>query len=153
VEAAVEAGVERAVAAQREPVAQLGEADEDEREECPAIPLAVEEDVEVVEGVLVEEMRFVEEEDGMRTFAAEVLNVGGDGVEDGGGGGRRRQPEGEAELAVEVAATQRQIELYLPMPVSSMARDGEQSGDVWWLPKRTPRTASASTVGVRASPP
>src|SRR5439155_17898248 len=64
-EAVMDARVERAVAPQREAVAQFGQADEDEREQRPAVPLVVEQDVEVVEGVLVQEVGFVEEEDRM----------------------------------------------------------------------------------------
>ena len=105
-EAAVEARVERAVAAQREAVVELGQADEDEREQRAAVPLVVEQDVQMVERVLVEQVGLVEEEDGVDALAAELLDVGGDGVEDGGRGGRRREAEGEAELAVEVAAAE-----------------------------------------------
>ena len=89
-EAPVDAGVEGAVAAHGEAVLELGETDEDEGEERAAIPLVVEQDVEVIEGVLVEEMALVEEEDGVDAFAAELLDVRGDGVEDGGGGGAER---------------------------------------------------------------
>lgn len=48
-EAVMEARVERAVAAQGEAIAELREAGEDEREEGAAVPLIVEQDVEVVE--------------------------------------------------------------------------------------------------------
>jgi hypothetical protein len=106
VQAAVETGVEGAIAAQGEPVVKLGEADEHEGEESTAVPLVVEEDVEVVEGVLVEEMGFVEQEDGEDPVAAELFDVGGDGVEDGGRGGRGREAEGETELAVGVAPSE-----------------------------------------------
>src|SRR5882724_5297179 len=58
----------------------------------------------MIEGVLMQEMRLVEEKDGVGPFAAEVLHVSGDGVEDGGGRGRGGKPEGEAELAVEIAS-------------------------------------------------
>jgi hypothetical protein len=105
----MEAGVEGAVAAKLEAVAQLGEADEDERQERAAVPLVIEEDVQVVEGVLVKEVALVEEEDGVDAVAAEVLHVRGDRVEDGGGGGRRREAKGDAELAVEVAPTERDV--------------------------------------------
>ena len=42
---------------------------------------------------------------------------------------------------------------WLSMPVSSMARDGEHSGEVWWLANSAPRAARRSMLGVRASPP
>jgi len=48
-ETSVKARVEGAIAAQAEAVVELGEADQDEGEECPAIPIVVQEDVEVVE--------------------------------------------------------------------------------------------------------
>ena len=60
VETAMDARVERAIAAQCEAVMELREADQDEGEERAAVPLVVQEDVEVVEGVLVQEVRFVE---------------------------------------------------------------------------------------------
>ena len=94
VQAAVETGVERAVAAQGEAIVELGETDEDERQQRPAVPLVVEEDVEVVEGVLVQEVRLVEQEDRKDAIATELFDVGGDGVKDGGGGGRRGEAEG-----------------------------------------------------------
>jgi hypothetical protein len=46
----------------------------------------------------------VEEERGVDAVAAEFLDVRRDGVEDGGCGRRGREAEGDAELAVEVAA-------------------------------------------------
>jgi hypothetical protein len=108
-EAVMKARVERAVAAQGETIAELREADEHEGEESAAVPLVVEQDVEVVEGVLVQEVGFVEEEDGMDALAGELLDVRGHGVEKVAGGGGGRQPEGEAELAVEVAAAERGV--------------------------------------------
>ena len=41
----------------------------------------------MVEDVLVEEVGLVEEEDGVEALVAELLDVGGDGVEHAGGGG------------------------------------------------------------------
>jgi hypothetical protein len=61
-EAVMDARVQRAVAPQGKAVAELGQADEDEREQRAAVPLVVEQDVEVVEGVLVQEVGLVEEE-------------------------------------------------------------------------------------------
>jgi len=60
----------------------------------------------MVECVLVEEVGFVEEEDGMDALARELFDVGRHGVEKVAGGGSGREAEGEAELAVEVAATE-----------------------------------------------
>jgi hypothetical protein len=62
--------------------------------------------VQVVEGVLVQEVGVVEEEDGMDPLAGELLDVGRHGVEEVAGGGGRREAEREAELAVEVAAAE-----------------------------------------------
>src|ERR1700743_2758449 len=58
----------------------------------------------MVEGVLVQEVGFVEEEDRMDSLEGEFLAGGRHGVEKGAGGGGGREAEGEAELAVEVAA-------------------------------------------------
>nr|WP_323379136.1 hypothetical protein [Pyxidicoccus xibeiensis] len=63
----------------------------------------------MVEHVLVEQVRLVEEEDGVDALATEVLHVAGHGVEDRGRGGGRREPEGKTQLAVEVAAAQRGV--------------------------------------------
>ena len=92
-EAVMKARVERAVATQREAVAELREADEHDREQRAAVPLVVEQDVEVVERVLVQEVGLVEEEDRMDALAGEFLDVGRDGVEEVAGGGCGRQPE------------------------------------------------------------
>ena len=95
--------------AERETVVELGQADEDEGQQRAAVPLVIEEDVQVVERVLVKEVRLVEEEDGVEALAAEIFDVGADGEEDGRGGGGRREAEGEAELAIEVAAAERGV--------------------------------------------
>jgi hypothetical protein len=62
--------------------------------------------VQMVERVLVKQVRLVEEEDRVDALAAEVLDVVADGVEDGRRGGGRGQAEGVAELAIEVAAAE-----------------------------------------------
>jgi hypothetical protein len=90
--------------AQPQPVGKFGETDEHDREQGAAVSLVVEQDVQVVERVLVQEVRLVEDEYGMEALAGEVLDVRGDRVEDGGGSGRGREPKGDSELAVEVAA-------------------------------------------------
>lgn len=100
-EAVLETRVERAVAAEGEAIAQLGGTDEDEREQRAAVPLV---DEEVVEGLLVEEVGLVEQEDGMDALAGELLDVTRHGVEEIAGGGC--EAEREAELAVEVAAAE-----------------------------------------------
>jgi hypothetical protein len=79
----------RAVAPEREPVVQLGQAHEHEGQQRAAVPLVVEQDVQVVEHVLVKQMSLVEEEDGVDTLAAEILDVRRDRKEDRGGGRRR----------------------------------------------------------------
>ncbi len=101
--------VERAVLAQLEPVLEVGEAHEDQRQQRAAIPFVIQEDVQVVERVLVKQVRLVEQEDRMDALSAEVLDVSADGVEDGG----RRRSGGEAErlaeLAIEVAPAERGV--------------------------------------------
>ena len=66
----MDARVQRAIAAQREPLAQVGKADEHEREQRAAVPRVVEQDVQVVEGVLMEQVRLVDEEDGVDALGA-----------------------------------------------------------------------------------
>ncbi len=56
----------------------------------------------MVEGVLMKQVRLVEEKDGVESLFGKVLDLDGDGVEDGGGGGTGLQPEGQTELAIEV---------------------------------------------------
>ncbi len=109
VDAPVQARVERAVAAKLEAVAQLGQADQDQRKQGAAVPLVVEQDVQVVERVLVQEMALVEEEDRVDPVATEILHVGRDGVEDCCRRRRGRQAERDAHLAVEVAAAERDV--------------------------------------------
>ena len=105
----VDARVQAAVSPQRQAVAELGQADEHQREQRAAVPLVVEQDVQVVERVLVQQVRLVEQEDGVEVVAAEVLDVGADREEERGGGRRGREAEREAELAVEVAAAERGV--------------------------------------------
>jgi hypothetical protein len=93
---------ERAIAAEGEAIVELGQADQDEREERLAVPFVVEQDVEVIEGILVKQMGLVEQEDGMDAGGGELDDVRGDGMKHAGGGGRGHQAHGEAELAVEV---------------------------------------------------
>ncbi len=105
-QASVEARVERAIAAEGEAIAKLWKPDDHERQERAAVPLVVEEDVQVVEGVPVQEVGLVEEEDGMDAFSGELLDVARDGVEEVAGGGGGREAEREAELAIEVTASE-----------------------------------------------
>ena len=74
-EPVMDARVQRAIAAQREPLAQLGQPDEDEREQRAAVPGVVEQDVQVVERVLVQQVRLVEEEHGMDALGGALLDV------------------------------------------------------------------------------
>ena len=73
--------------AQREAIVELRQSDEEEREQGARVPLVVEQDVEVIEGVGVQEVSLVEEEDGVHAILAELLDVRADGVEDGRRGG------------------------------------------------------------------
>jgi transposase InsO family protein len=65
--------------------------------------------VQVVERVLVEEMGFVEEEHGMDALGDAVLDVSAERVEQAARRRRGREPDGVAELAVEVAAAERGV--------------------------------------------
>jgi hypothetical protein len=56
----VDARVQRAIAAQREPLAKLGQTEEDGRQQSAAVPGVIGEDVQMVERVLVEQVRLVE---------------------------------------------------------------------------------------------
>jgi len=62
--------------------------------------------MEMVEGVLVEEVAFVEEKDRMEAFLAELGDMATHGVEDGSGGCRGAEAESETELSVEVSAAE-----------------------------------------------
>src|SRR5690606_8647406 len=74
-EAAMDARRERAIPPDAQAVVEVAEADEDEREQRLRVPLVVEQDVEMVERVLVQEVRLVEQEDGMGPpVATEVLD-------------------------------------------------------------------------------
>ena len=95
--------------AAREPLAQLGQADEEKREQRAAVPVVVAQDVQVVEDVLVEQVSLVEEEHGVTALGRELLDVPSDLVEHGGRGGLRVQPEREADVAVEVPAPERPL--------------------------------------------
>jgi hypothetical protein len=63
----------------------------------------------VVEHVLVEEVGFVEEEDGVDACGAELVDVLADLVEDRRRRGTRAPAQREAELAVEVTAAERGV--------------------------------------------
>jgi hypothetical protein len=78
----VQPRVEAAVVTPRETVLELGQADKHERKKRPRVPLVVEQDVQVVDDVLVKQVRLVEEEDRVQPPLTEVLDVRGDGEED-----------------------------------------------------------------------
>jgi hypothetical protein len=61
---------------------EFGQADEDDGEEGFAVPVVVGEDVQVVEHVLVKQVGFVEEEDGVDAGGAELVDVLADLVEE-----------------------------------------------------------------------
>ena len=100
---------QRLVDRRGEPVVEFRQADQDDREQRAAVPLVVEEDVQVAEDVGVEQVRLVDEQDRVDASGGELVDLGGDGVEDGGGGGLGREPERGADLPVEVAATERGV--------------------------------------------
>src|SRR6266568_2439170 len=99
-EAVMEPRVERAIAAQGEPVAQFGETDEHNREQCAAVPLIIQQDMQMVEGVLMQEVGFVDEEHRVDALAGELLDVGRHRIEEVAGSGRGCETEGETELTV-----------------------------------------------------
>src|SRR5215210_3819290 len=63
----------------------------------------------MVEGIGMKQVRLVQEEDGVQALLAELLDVRADRVEDRRRGGRGAEPQGEAELTVEVALTERRV--------------------------------------------
>ncbi len=63
----------------------------------------------VLQDVLVEQVRLVDEEHGVDVLASELSDVGRDGVEDAGGGGLGCEAEGVADLPVEVASPERGV--------------------------------------------
>ena len=85
----VDARVERAIAAQREALAKLGESDEDERQQCTTVPGIVKQDMQMVERVLVQQVRLVEEEHRVDALGGAVLDVAADRVERAARGGHR----------------------------------------------------------------
>ena len=95
--------------AQRQSVSELRQADEDDGEEGFAVPVVVGEDVQVVEHVLVEQVGFVEEEDGVDASGAELVDVLADLVEARRRRGTRAQAQRQAELAIEVATSERSV--------------------------------------------
>jgi hypothetical protein len=108
-DAGVDARAERAILAQGEPVLELGQAHQHDREQRSGVPLVIGQDVQVLEDVLVQEVRFIEQEDRVDAFFAELLHVLVDGVEDCGRGGLWRETEREANMAVEVASAERRV--------------------------------------------
>ena len=74
-EAAVDAAPQGAIAAEVEPVPELGQAYEHEGEQGAGVPAVVGEDVQVIEGVLVQQMRLVDEEHGVSVLPGHALDV------------------------------------------------------------------------------
>src|ERR1700733_2536067 len=95
--------VQGAVSSKSQSVVEVGESDENEREEGLRIPLVVEQDVQMVEGVLMKEVSLVDEEDGAHVLFDEVLDMSADREEQVAGGVDLGQTESEAEMTVEVA--------------------------------------------------
>src|SRR5262249_59211719 len=106
-EAVVKARVQRAVAAEREALAEFGQADEDEREQRAAVPGVIEQDVQVVERVLMQEMALVEEKHGVDALGGAFLDVAAERVEQAAGGGGRGDTDGTTQLTVEGGAARR----------------------------------------------
>ena len=95
-DAKLDAREERALVPACETLAQLGQSDEQKRQEGAAVPLVVAEDMKVIEHVLMEQVGFVEQKDRMALLARELLDVLRDLVEDGGRGGLRVDAYGAA---------------------------------------------------------
>src|SRR5579872_4476066 len=102
-ESMVEPGVKRPVSSKSKSVFQIGQADEHEREQRFGVPLIVEQDMQMVEGILVKQVCLVDEKDGADPLFGKVLDVRVDGEEQVAGGIGLGQTESEAEMAVEVA--------------------------------------------------
>ena len=83
----MEPGVERPVSSEFETVLELGKPDENQAQEGAGIPLVVEPDMQVVEGILVQEVGLVEEEHGVEVFLGELLDMGRNGKEETARGG------------------------------------------------------------------
>jgi hypothetical protein len=113
--------------------------------------------VEVPEHLRVEKVGLVDEEDRVDALAAEVLDVGGDGVEDAGGGGLGVEAEGEAELAVEVAAAERGVVAVgesvagLGEALAERAQDAGLAPPVMGPRKRRSATSRASSSPAKRS--
>ena len=82
------------------------EADEDQRQERGAVPFVVGEDVQVVEDLLLHQMRFVEEESRVDPLGAQLSDMMGNFVKDSGGGRLGIEAEGKTELSIEVTPTE-----------------------------------------------
>lgn len=105
-EASVDAGEQTAVLAEPEAVEQIRQPDEDERQEGTGVPLVVEQDVEMVESVGVKQVSLIEEEERVDALFSELLDMRADGEEEGRRSGLGVEPQGEAELPIEVALAQ-----------------------------------------------
>lgn len=105
-EAVMDAREQRAMGASGEVGFELGEADEDQREQGFGVPLIIEQDVQVSHHVGMEQVRLVEEEDRMELVASHLVDVSLDSEKEVGGGGGGLEPEGVAEVAVEVAPSE-----------------------------------------------
>jgi len=121
--------VQGAIATEDEPVGKFWQADEDKGQERPAVPLVVQQDVQMVQHVLVEQVGLVEKEDRVNTLTAEIFDVSGDGEKQGSGSGGRRKPQSEAELAIKIAAAEGSVvtvgeaEASLRQPVAQGTQD------------------------------
>jgi len=108
-EAVCQSREKRAISAHGKALVELGESDQDERKQGFAVPGVVEQDVQVVEGVLVHEVGLVDEEDGEGALASEILDVFANGMEDVAGGSAVRNVEGVADVPIEVSATKSDV--------------------------------------------
>jgi hypothetical protein len=108
-ETVMQSRVQRAVSPEPQPLLEVGQADQDDRQQSAAIPSVVEQDVQMVERVLVQQVGLVDEQDGQESLLGELLDMGADGPEHVAAGGSARQPQGEAELAIEIAPPQSDV--------------------------------------------
>ena len=80
-----------------------------EREQGLGVPLVVEQDVQMVEGVLMKEVCLVDEKDGADVFLDGVLDVRADGEEEVTGGVGLGHSQRETKMAIEVASAKGEV--------------------------------------------
>ena len=108
-ESAVDARPQGAVDASFKALPQLGETDQDERQQRLLVPLVVGEDVQVTQDGVEQKVRLIEQEEWMHALSCEFFDVRRKGVKHGSGGGLARDAQRETQLPVEVTAAERGV--------------------------------------------